>query len=151
VLGALEATLQRAATFSEDELRAGVNGEWSTVESLRHVVLVVDLWVSKTILGEADPFHPMALPPSFMPSKLPGTSIDPDARPGFAEASDTVRDRVKTVQAYLDGLTPDDLARAVPAHAQTVGGALNVLFGELKAHNFFINRDLDIVEAQRAG
>jgi hypothetical protein len=93
----------------------------------------------------------MALPPSFMPPKLPGTSIDPDVRPSFAEASDAVRGRLKSVQTYLDGLTPDDLTRAVPAHAQTVGGALNVLFTELKAHNFFINRDLDVVEAQRAG
>jgi hypothetical protein len=145
VVDALEATMQRAAAFSEEQLQHGINGEWSTVESLRHIVLVVDLWVSKTILAEDDPFHPMALPPSFMPPKLPGTSIDPDARPTFDEACDAVRDRLKTVQAYVDGLNDDELTRPVQAHAKTVGGALNVLFTELKAHNLFLNRDLDLV------
>ena len=137
--------MQRASSFSEEQLQQGVNGEWSTVESLRHLVLVVDVWLSKTILGEADPFHAMALPPSFMPPKLPGTSIDPEARPTFAEASDAVRGRLKSVQAYLDSLNDEQLDRPVEAHAKTVGGALNVLFTELKAHNYFINRDLDLI------
>jgi len=145
VLGALDATLTRAGSFSEAQLQQGVNGEWSTVESIRHLVLVIDLWLSKAILGDADPFHAMALPPSFMPPKLPGTSIDPDARPSFAEAADVLRGRLKLVQSYLDGLTADDLALPVAAHAKTVGGALNVLFTELKAHNSFVNRDLDLI------
>ena len=75
----LEATMLRAASFSDEELHRSVNSEWSTIDSLRHVVLVVDLWLSKAVLGEEDPFHPMALPPTFMPPKLPGSSIDPDA------------------------------------------------------------------------
>ena len=145
VLDSLDATLQRAGTFSEEQMQSGVNGEWSTVESLRHIVLVVDLWLSKAILGEDDPFHPMALPPSFMPPKLPGTSIDPDARPSFDEACDAARGRLKSVRIYVDALTDEELARRVAAHAKTVGGALNVLFTELKAHNAFMNRDLDLL------
>src|SRR5262245_49064053 len=74
-----EATIARASSFSEDELQQRVDDEWSTVESLRHIVLIVDIWLSKAIRGEQDPFHPMALPPSFMPPKLfPDSSIDPD-------------------------------------------------------------------------
>jgi hypothetical protein len=145
VLAGLETTLQRAASLPEDALQVGVNGEWSTVQSLRHIVLVIDLWLSKVILGADDPFHPMALPPSFMPPKLPGSSIDPDARPSFDEACDALRGRLESVQAYVDALTDADLARPVQAHAETVGGALNVLFTELKAHNSFINRDLDVL------
>ena len=138
--------MKRATSFTEDQLQTGVNDEWSTVQSLRHVVLVVDLWLSKTILGVDDPFDPMALPPSFMPPKLPGTSIDPDAHPAFAEASAVVRRRLAAVAAYVDTLTVDELERPVQAHAKTVGGALNVLFTELKAHTRFINRDLDLVD-----
>lgn len=147
----LEATMGRATSFSDEERNRSVNNEWSTVQSLRHVVLVVDVWLSKTILGEADPFHPIALPPSFMPPKLPGSSIDPDARPTLEEACEVVRGRLDTVRTYVDKLTPDDLAVPVENHAKTVGGALSVLFGELKAHNHFINRDLDIIEAARPG
>jgi hypothetical protein len=145
----LEATMRRAASFSDEELHRGVNGEWSTVESLRHVVLIVDLWLSKVVLGEDDPFHPMALPPTFMPPKLPGTSIDPDPRPTLDEACAVVRARLAAVGAYVDELTPEDLDRPVANHAKTVGGALGVLLGELKAHTRFINRDLDIVESSQ--
>ena len=148
--GGLEATMVRATSFSDEELHRSVNNEWSTVDSLRHVVLIVDLWLSKAVLGEQDPFHPMALPPTFMPPKLPGTSIDPDARPTFDEVCEVVRGRLATVRSSMDELTPDDLERPIKAHAKTVGGALNVLFTELTAHNRFINRDLDIIEGSRS-
>jgi len=145
----LDATMRRAASFSDDELHRSVNGEWSTVESLRHVVLVIDLWLSKVVLGEQDPFHPMALPPTFMPPTLPGSSIDPGARPTFGEACEVVRGRLATVRRAVDDLTPEDLDRPVKAHAETVGGALSVLFVEMAAHDRFVNRDLDIIEAAR--
>lgn len=139
----LEATLARAATYTEEERQQRVDGEWSSVETLRHLVLVLDLWLARTIEGEADPFHPMALPPSFMPPALPGTSIDPEARPSFDEASDVARSRFAGLVGYVDGLTNEELARPVEAHARTVGGALQVIFTELAAHDGFMNRDLD--------
>jgi hypothetical protein len=146
----LEATMRRATSFSDEELHRSVNNEWSTVDSLRHVVLIVDLWLSKAVLGEQDPFHPIALPPTFMPPKLPGTSIDPDARPTFDEVCEVLRGRLATVRTSIDKLTPDDLERTINAHAKTVGGALYVLFSEMTAHNRFINRDLDIIEGSRS-
>src|SRR5262245_36372517 len=36
----LEATIARASALSEDQRQQRVDGEWSTVESLRHVVLL---------------------------------------------------------------------------------------------------------------
>src|SRR5262245_43353280 len=112
---ALEATMARAASFSDEEVHRSVGGEWSTVNSLRHVVLIVDLWLSKVVLGEPDPFHPMALPPSFMPPALPGTSIDPDAQPAFGEACAVVRGRLSAVRTAVAALTPEDLDRPVDA------------------------------------
>jgi hypothetical protein len=147
--GGLETTMLRAASFSDEELHRSVNGEWSAIESLRHVVLIVDLWLSKAVLGEQDPFHPIALPPTFMPPTLPGSSIDPDAHPTFDEACEVVRGRLITVRSNVDELTPDDLERPVAAHAKTVAGALSVLFHELTAHDRFINRDLDLIEGSR--
>ena len=142
----MEATLERAATFTEDERQRRVGEEWSTVESLRHLVLVIDLWLSRTIAGEPDPFHPMALPPSFMPPKLfPDCSIDPAARPSFDEAAGVVRSRVATLRSYVDELTAEELDRPIEAHARTVGGALQVIFTELAAHDAFMNRDLSLL------
>ena len=142
----IEATLSRAATYAEEDLQRGVDGEWSTVQSLRHIVLVIDLWLSRTIGGERDPFHPMALPPSFMPPKLfPDCSIDPDAEPTFEEAATVVRQRLEALDRYVDTLTSNEgeLERAIESHARTVGGGLSVIFNELSAHDRFINRDLD--------
>lgn len=146
----LEATIERASGFTEDQRNERVDGEWSTIESLRHLVLVIDVWLSRTILGDPDPFHPIALPPGFMPPKLfPDSSIDPDARPSFDEACRVVRERVAAVRAYVDGMTEADLERPVEAHAKTVGGALSVLFNELSAHDTFIHRDLDRLSPDR--
>lgn len=143
------ATITRAATFSDAEVRTGVGGEWSTVQSLRHIVLVVDLWLSKMILGIDDPFHPMALPPHFVGPTIPGSSIDPDADPTLAEAAAVVEDRLARVRSYVAGVDAAELARDIGTHARTVAGGLGVLFDELAAHDFFVNRDLDSIEQAR--
>jgi hypothetical protein len=147
----LETTMLRAASFPDDDRHRRVNDEWSVVESLRHLVLVIDLWLSKAILGEADPFHAIGLPPTFMPPKLPGSSIDPEARPAFDEACEVLRGRMAGIDTYVDGLTREELDRPIKAHAGTVAGGLGVLFTEMRAHNSFINRDLDLIESSRQG
>jgi len=146
----LEATIVRASSFSEAERHQRVNDEWSTVESFRHIVFVVDVWLGKQIKGEDDPFHPMGLPPHFAPRVPPGSSIDEDADPSFDEACEAMRGRLATLAAYVDGLGAEDLKREHPSHAKTVAGALGVIFDELTFHNGFINRDLDAIERDRA-
>jgi hypothetical protein len=141
----LEGTMLRASSFAEDARHRRVGDEWSTVESLRHMVLVLDLWLSRNIRGEQDPFHPIGLPPSFMPPKLPGTSIDPDASPTFEEACEVLRGRVAGLRGYIDALTREELDRPIEAHVGTVAGGLGVIFNELTAHDRFINRDLDTI------
>jgi hypothetical protein len=146
----LEATMLRASSFTEDERHRRVGDEWSAVESLRHLVFVVDVWLSRNIRGEQDPFHPIGLPPSFMPPKLPGSSIDPDARPTFEQACEVLRGRLADLRGYTDKLTQDELDRPIEAHAGTVAGGLGVIFNELNAHDRFINRDLETIESSRA-
>jgi hypothetical protein len=143
----LEATMQRAAALADDDCHRRVNDEWSTVESLRHVVFVVDLWLSKVVLGEPDPFDPMGLPPTFMPARFPDSSIDPEARPSFDEVCQVLAGRLARLSTYVDGLTAEELDRPIKAHAGTVAGALSVILTELKAHTRFIHRDLDLITA----
>jgi len=73
----IEATMRRASSLTEDQCQQGVNDEWSTVQSLRHLTFVVDVWLGKTIRNETDPFHPIGLPPSFIPPKLPARRSTP--------------------------------------------------------------------------
>ena len=146
-----DATIARAATtFTEDERNQRVNGEWSTVESFRHLVLVADLWLSKAVKGEADPFHPIALPPSFVAPKMPGTSIDPDAKPTFDEACEVLRSRIATLQEYIGSVRRTTWRDPSRTTRRQSPGCLGVLFDEFMAHDSFINRDLDIIEKERA-
>jgi DinB family protein len=151
VTALLEATIARASTsFSDDERHQRVNDEWSTVESLQHCLFVIDVWLGRTIKGQEDPFHPIGMPPHFVPRKPPGSSVDPDAAPTFEEARDVLRGRLATLQDYCDALTPDEIARPIGGHAETVAGGLGVIFDELTFHNGFMNRDLDAIERSRA-
>jgi hypothetical protein len=146
----LERTMLRVSSFRDDDRHRRVNDEWSAVESLRHLVLVIDIWLSKAILGQPDPFHPIGLPPSFMPPKLPGSSIDPEARPAFDETCQVLHGRIAGLRTYVDALTQEELDRSIKAHAGSVAGALGVLFDEMAAHNRFVNRDLDLIESSRS-
>lgn len=146
----LQTTIARASSsFSEEERKQGVNDEWSTVESLQHISFVVDVWLGRTIQGKEDPFHPIGLPPHFVPRVLPGSSIDGDADPSFADACEVMRGRLAMLDAFCAALTPGDLAREIGTHAKTVAGGLGVIFDELHAHNYFMNRDLDLIEKAR--
>ncbi len=146
----LETTIERSSSFTADERSQRVDDEWSTIESLRHITFVIDVWLGRTLKGEEDPFHPIGIPPHFVPRVLPGSSIDADADPTFEETCDVLRGRLETLAAFCQALTPDELARPIGGHAETVAGGLGVIFDELHAHNFFINRDLDKLEKARA-
>ena len=146
----LEGTIARASALSEQQRRQRVDDEWSTVESLQHVAFVIDLWLGKVIKGEDDPFHPIGLPPHFVPRAFPGSSIDADADPTFDEACEVLRGRLTTLADYCGDVTGDELARPIGTHAETVAGGLGVIFDELTFHNGFMNRDLDAIESGRA-
>jgi hypothetical protein len=150
VTGLLEGTITRASALTEEQRRQRVDDEWSTIESLQHVVFVIDVWLGRTIKGESDPFHPIGLPPHFIPRVLPGSSIDAQADPTFDEACEILRGRLATLADYCDAITPDDLAHPIGGHAETVAGGLGVIFDELTFHNYFMNRDLDAIESGRA-
>src|SRR5262245_10922322 len=53
-------TLSEAHTFPEERLQEKVNGEFSFVETLRHLVFAMDKWFTVPVLGGS--FEPMGLP-----------------------------------------------------------------------------------------
>lgn len=152
----LKATLDRARGLTEEQRHERVDGEWSVVETIRHLIFVIDGWISRTVLGESDPFHPIGLPPSFIPADAPGTSIDPAAQPSFDEALEVWRGRMDVLRRVIEGLTPEELERHVetagpgypPAGLKTqVIGPLWTVFSDGWSHNLFMNRDMDTLTA----
>ena len=45
----------------EGSVDINVDGEWSFAQTLRHLVLATDLWLGKSVIGLAEPFHPLGL------------------------------------------------------------------------------------------
>jgi hypothetical protein len=48
---------ERARRLGEAACQQRVADEWSYVETLRHLVFVVDAWIRRTVLGEPAPYH----------------------------------------------------------------------------------------------
>ena len=69
-------TVARARGLDPDLLHERVDGEWSFIETLRHLVFATDAWVSRAILGQPSPWDPLGLPHDEMPDDA-GVPRDP--------------------------------------------------------------------------
>ena len=76
-------TITIARSLPEDRLHESVDGEWSFVQTLRHLVFAMDKWFTAPILGE--PFHPIGLPNTGS-KELPWPGIDRSLTPSLGDA-----------------------------------------------------------------
>ena len=83
-------------------------GEWSFVETLRHLVFATQSWVGRGILGDPAPWHPLGLPWDEAPDDwdLPR---DRDVRPTLDEVLAVRAEHQAMVRRVLEGLTDDQL------------------------------------------
>ena len=84
-------TIARAGRLAEARLHESVGGEWSFVETLRHLVFAMDKWFTAPVLG--DGFHPIG---------LPNTGSADFAWPGLDPGADPTLDAVLAVRAQRD-------------------------------------------------
>ena len=149
-------TVARAGRLPEPALHHRVDGEWSFVETLRHLVFATDKWAGYMILDKPMPYHRLGLPqPGLTPAAAAALGIDPDARPPLAEVLEARRTRIRMVRGIIDGLTDDDLERVCPRlpapgypeEARPVGLCLGVVMKEECEHRRYAVRDLAALEA----
>jgi uncharacterized damage-inducible protein DinB len=147
-------TVARARGFPSEQLHESVNGEWSFIETLRHLVYATDSWVRRAMLGDPSPWDPLDLPWDEMPD-TPGTPRDREARPSLDEVLALRRDRMTTVRKVIEGLTEESLAAHTepvhapgwpPAQSFPVRECLLVVLNEEWHHRLFAERDLDALE-----
>jgi len=149
-------TVGRAQRLDPALLHERVDGEWSFIETLRHLVFATDAWVRRAILGDPSPWHPLDLPWDEMPDTA-GIPRDRRVRPSLDEVLLLRRDRMSTVRTVIDGLTDESL----DAHTEPVEGpgwppsesfpvreCLLVLLNEEWYHRQFAERDLDALETE---
>ena len=53
-------TVERARRLSPELLHESVGGEWSFIETLRHLVFATDSWIRRAILGDPSPWDPLS-------------------------------------------------------------------------------------------
>ena len=144
------ATTERVRSMPEGSEHQGVDGEWSMVETLRHLVFVHDSWFRRSVLGLTEPFTALGLGPTFVMDR--GEGLDPSARPTLDEVL-ALRSRHATeVGTWLAEVTPERLAQAAPvpdddrwppyAKGRTVRQCLGTVLNEEWAHHGFCARDL---------
>jgi uncharacterized protein YjbI with pentapeptide repeats len=141
-----DATINRAQRLPEESLHASVDGEFSFVQTLRHLVFAIDKWFTVPILGGE--FDPMGLPNTGSRDfAWPG--IDRNADPSFADVLAVRSDRAARFAEYLADLEPTDLTQThevLENGNAPVQACLHVVFEEEKAHHGYATRDLDALE-----
>ncbi|AKU15067.1 DinB family protein [Luteipulveratus mongoliensis] len=152
-------TVTRARGFEPEQLHESVNGEWSFIETLRHLPFATDAWIRRGVLGDPSPWHPLDLPWDQMPD-IPGIPRDREARPTLDEVLVLRKDRMATMRKMVDGLTDEQLAGHTPAASGPgwppesssfpVKNCLRTILNEEWEHRRFAERDLDIIESSSA-
>lgn len=140
-------TVARARALPPELLVTRVGGEWSFVETLRHLIFVTDVWVGDVIEESAEGYHPWGLPPDFRADAAVGLGLAVDATPAFDEVL-AVRE-ASHVAEVIDGLTPAGLQRTCPPREGqfSVVGALQTVLFEEWAHHEYATRDMATLEA----
>jgi hypothetical protein len=149
-------TVARARTFDPEQLHERVDGEWSFIETLRHLVFATDAWVRRALLGDPEPWDALDLPHDDMPDSPP-VPRDRDARPSLDEVLALRADRMATVRRVVDGLTDEALAGTTepvlaPGYpepeAYAVTRVLRAILSEEWQHRLYAERDLDVLAAR---
>jgi DinB superfamily len=149
-------TVERARRVDPELLHESVDGEWSFIETLRHLVFATDSWIRRAILGDPSPWDPLDLPWDEMPD-TPGVPRDRDVPPSLDQVLELRRDRMSTVREVVDGLGDEKLGRdtepvAGPGWPESrsypVRECLLCILNEEWEHRLYAERDLDALEAR---
>jgi DinB family protein/pentapeptide repeat protein len=149
-------TVERARRLRPELLHESVDGEWSFIETLRHLVFATDSWIRRAILGDPAPWDPLDLPWDEMPD-TPGVPRDRDARPSLDAVLELRRDRMSTVRQVIDGLTDESLdGHTTPVEgpgwprprSYPVRQCLLTILNEEWEHRLYAERDLEALEAR---
>lgn len=150
-----EGTVARARTFPEPALHRSVDGEWSFIQTLRHLNFASAAWVGRMILGNAAPWHPLDLPWDEAPG-WDGIPWDREARPSLDEVLPVRRERQAMVRQVIASLTDEQLAsevtRTEPGWPQAQGfpvkECLQIVLIEEWEHRRYAERDLTALEQE---
>lgn len=150
------ATHERARRLPEAKLHEQVDGEWSYVETQRHLLFASDAWLGNAVLEEQAPYDPLGFPAGGMPneeSEKLGLTLD--ATPTLDEVLASRQARMATMRRVVDELTETELDRICarkpadpyPDQEYVVRRCLKVILKEEAEHHRYAVRDLAVLES----
>jgi hypothetical protein len=142
-------TIAQVRSSPAEVAETSVDGEFSFVQTLRHLVFGMDKWFTHPVLAED--FHPIGLPNTGS-LDFPWPDIDRDATSSPDEAAEVRADRVRRLREWLGSITDGDLDREVVVlenGANSVGDCVRVVFEESFEHLRYARRDLARLTAER--
>lgn len=149
-------TIERARRFAPEQLHESVNGEWSFIETLRHLSFAIDSWIRRAILGDPAPWDALGLPFDEWPDG-PEFSRALGARPSLDTVLALRRGRSATVREYLEQLTdqtlngvtsPVDAPGWPPPKSYPIRTCLLVVLNEEWQHRLYAERDFDVLDSR---
>ncbi|WP_328325979.1 DinB family protein [Kribbella sp. NBC_00382] len=151
-----EATLNRARLLPEDKLYEQVDGEWSFVQTHRHLLFASDAWLGNCVLEEDSPYHPLGFPAGGTPAaEMAKLGLTIEATPTLDEVLAARRTRMAKMRQVVDALTEAELDRVCtrkpadmyPDQEYVVRRCLKVVLKEEAEHHRYAVRDLTTLEA----
>lgn len=136
------------------DLDRSVNDEWSFVQTLRHLIFVTDAWFRNAVKAEAEAFHPLGLPASF----LSMDGLDLAARPSLETVLAVREARFAELREFAATVSPAGLELERPSnpdHAVPPSGlrtplsCLRIVLNEEWTHRQFALRDLAVIDQDR--
>jgi hypothetical protein len=149
-------SVARARRLDPQLLHESVDGEWSFIQTLRHLVFATDAWIRRAMLGDPSPWDPLDLPFDQMKDQL-GVLGDRDARPSLDAVLALRKDRMATMREVLEDLTEEKLnAHTAPVtepgwpapESYPVRECLLCILNEEWQHRLYAERDLDVLESR---
>jgi hypothetical protein len=151
-------TIERALRLPTTKLHDRVNGEYSFVETFRHLLFAWDAWL-RGVLRVPDGYHEWAVPPELpadagrtvMWKMGTGWSSSSDAGPDLDPVLEVRAERWARVRDYLSDATSEDLkspGAPPPWYPQecSVLYCFRVVINDEWWHHRYATRDLDVLE-----
>lgn len=147
--------IARVRDSPADLASAQVDGEWSLVQTLRHLRFAADAWIGTAVLGEPRPHHPWGLPADGTTDEvITELGLDLAAEPGLDDVLAVRAERRETVEQLIGSLTEEVLDRVCertpgpgyPMRDCTVRRCLRVVLAEEAEHLRYTLRDQAVLQ-----
>ena len=148
---AWQSAIRRVDAMQPGSVDAQIGDEWSFAQTVRHLVMATDTWLSKAVQGVEQPYPPAGLPDTSFVEDGRDTSVFSVASPSWAEVLQARADRVGMVREFLGSVSDDELTSTrpnphAPEHQETVLSCVRTILEEEWEHLRYATRDLDTLE-----